>query len=62
MSWQLRRPDVALRVTRFLPEVAPAVEPKPIAGLKPMFRALWRDKRERECRKVAPALELNSRS
>ena len=58
MSWQLRRPDVALRVTRFLPEVAPAAESKPVAGLSPLLRALWRDKREKECRKVAPALEL----
>jgi hypothetical protein len=55
MSWSLRKPNVALRVARFLPEVAPAHEPKPIAGLSPLARALWRDRRDRECRKV----ELN---
>jgi hypothetical protein len=58
MSWSLRRPKVSIAVARFLPEVAAAVEPKPVAGLSPLLRALWRDKREKECRKVAPALEL----
>ena len=59
MRWSLKKPDVELRVMRFLPEGAPAAtEPKPIAGLAPMVRALFRDKRTRETRKV----ELNSRS
>jgi hypothetical protein len=58
MSWRLSRPDVKLKVMTFLPEVAPAPEPKPIAGLAPMARALFRDRREKETRKVAPALEL----
>jgi hypothetical protein len=53
MSWGLRKPNVGLRVTRFLPEAA-----RPIAGLSPLVRALFRDRRARECRKVAPALEL----
>jgi len=62
MSWSLRKPDVELRVTRFLPEVAPAQESKPVAGLSPLVRALFRDRRARECAKVAPAVELDSRS
>ena len=53
MSWSLKRADVSLRVTKFAKH-----ELKPVAGLKPGLRALWRDKRERECRKV----ELNSKS
>jgi hypothetical protein len=57
MSWSLSRRNVALRVTKFAPQTD-----RLIAGLSPLFRALWRDKREKECRKVAPALELNSRS
>lgn len=57
MNWSLRKADVALRVTRFHTS-----ESKPVAGLSPMVRALWRDKRERECRKVLPALEFKSRS
>ena len=61
MSWSLRKPDVALRVTTFVPVVAPASEPKPVAGLSPMVRALWRDKRAKECAKRADALELDSR-
>lgn len=52
MSWSLSRRNVALRVTRFNTS-----EPKPVAGLSPLVRALWRDKRERECKKVAPAME-----
>ena len=56
--WSLRKPDVALRVTTFVPVVAPAHEPKPIAGLSPMVRALWRDKRAKECTKRPDALEL----
>lgn len=52
MNWSLRKADVALRVTRFHTS-----EPKPVAGLPPMVRALWRDKREKECKKVAPAME-----
>lgn len=59
MSWSLSRPNVALRVTRFLPEVAPAVEPKPIAGLTQKLRAEWRAKRARECAKRDEALVLN---
>lgn len=54
MSWSLLRPNVALRVTRFTPDT-----PKPIAGLSPLARALHRDRRERECRKVEPAMELD---
>lgn len=54
MSWKLRRPDVALRVTTF--------GPKPVAGLSPLVRALFRDRRARECAKVKPAVELDSRS
>jgi hypothetical protein len=57
MRWPLRKPDVQLRVTRFFPEVAPATE-KPIAGLSPLARALFRDRRAKEQKKVAPALEL----
>ena len=57
-GWKLRRPDVELRVATFLPEVAPAEPAKPIAGLAPLVRALFRDRRERECKKVPPALEL----
>lgn len=59
MSWSIRRPNVALRVARFLPVVAPAHEPKPIAGLSPMVRALWRDKRAKECAKRPEALVLS---
>ncbi len=59
MSWKLRRPDVALRVTRFLPEVAPAQQPKPVAGLPPLVRALFRDRRARECAKITPAVEFS---
>jgi hypothetical protein len=61
MSWSLRKADVKLAVTRFLPEVAPASPPeaKPVAGLSPIVRALFRDRRARECKKVAPALELD---
>lgn len=61
MSWSLRKPDVALRVTTFVPVVAPAVEPKPIAGLTQKLRAEWRAKRARECAKRDEALVLNSR-
>jgi hypothetical protein len=56
VNWSLRKADVGLRVTKFAPQTE-----KPVAGLSPYIRALWRDKREKECRKVAPALELNSR-
>lgn len=62
MSWSLSRRNVSLRVTTFAPEVALATEPKPIAGLKPYMRALFRDRRAKEQAKVAPALELDSRS
>jgi len=58
VSWKLSRADVKLRVTTFLPQVAPAQPAKPIAGLAPMVRALFRDRRERETRKVPPAVEL----
>ena len=58
MSWSLRKPDVALRVTTFVPVVAPAHEPKPIAGLAPMVRALFRDRRARECQKRDEVLVL----
>jgi len=53
VSWSLKRTDVALRVAKFAPQTD-----KPVAGLSPMVRALWRDKREKEQKKVAPALEL----
>lgn len=59
MSWSLRKADVALRVTTFMPVVAPAHEPKPIAGLTQKLRAEWRAKRARECRKVPAAIELD---
>ena len=52
MSWSLSKRDVALRVAKFAPQTD-----KPVAGLSPMVRGLWRDKREKECRKVAPAME-----
>ena len=58
MSWSLSKRDVSLRVTRFLPEVAPASEPKPVAGLKPFVRALFRDRRAKECEKRPDALVL----
>lgn len=58
MSWSLRKADVALRITRFLPEVAPASEPKPIAGLKLTVRALFRDRRAKERAKRPDALVL----
>ena len=61
-GWKLRRSDVKLRVTTFLPEVAPATEPKPVAGLKPYVRALFRDRRAKECEKRPEALVLNSKS
>ena len=61
MNWQLRKPNIALRVTTFVPVIAPA-EPKPIAGLSPLARALWRDKRAKECAKRPEALVLNSKS
>jgi hypothetical protein len=47
MSWSIRRSNVGLRVTKFSPG-----EPKPIAGLSPRLRAIWRAKRAKECRKV----------
>lgn len=59
MSWSLRKPDVALRVATFVPVVAPAVEPKPIAGLSPTARVWWKDRRAKECAKVAPAIDLD---
>jgi hypothetical protein len=59
MSWFIRRPNVSLAVTRFLSEVAPAHEPKPIAGLSPLIRALWRDRRAKECAKRDEALVLH---
>lgn len=52
MSWKLRKTGIQLRVARFLPEVAPAQEPKPVAGLSAVARALLRQRRERETRKV----------
>jgi hypothetical protein len=58
VSWSLSRPNVALRVTKF----APVTEPKPIAGLSPIARALWRDKRAKEQQKRLGALVLNSKS
>lgn len=48
MSWKLSRPDVKLRVTRFLPEVAPA-QP---AGLTDEQRATHQQRRQAECAKV----------
>jgi hypothetical protein len=53
VSWKLRKSDVGLRVTRFLPEVAPA-QP---AGLTDKQRAALRQRRERECAKVEPAID-----
>lgn len=53
MNWTLRKPDVALRVTRFK-----AV--RPIAGLKPEVRAAFKAKRARECRKVEPKIVLTN--
>jgi hypothetical protein len=47
MGWSLSKANVALRVTKFSPG-----EPKPIAGLSPLARAIWRNKRAKECRKV----------
>lgn len=60
MSWSLSRPNVALRVTTFMPVAAH--EPKPIAGLTQKLRAEWRAKRAKECAKRDEALVLNSRS
>lgn len=57
MSWSLSKRDVKLRVATFVPVVAPAHEPKPVAGLAPMVRALFRDRRAKECAKREPALE-----
>lgn len=53
MSWRAPKPDVEVRVTRFLPEVAPAV-----AGLSHEDRQALRERRAKECEKVAPATEL----
>lgn len=57
MSWSLSKRDVSLRVTKFAKQ-----EPKPIAGLSPIARALWRDKRAKEQQKRPEALVLNSKS
>ena len=56
-AWPLRKPDVDLRIARFLPEVAPAQPAKPIAGLAPLVRALFRDRRAKECEKKPDAYE-----
>lgn len=59
MSWSLKRPNVSFRVRPVRQwDARPKDMSKPIAGLSPLARALWRDKREKETRKVAPALEL----
>lgn len=56
MSWSIRRLNVLLRVTRFEPEQQ---APLP-AGLTPQQREAFRAKRERECRKVEPAIDLDA--
>lgn len=53
MNWQLRKPNVALAVTRFAPETEPL-----FAGLTPEAREAHRAKRAAECRKIEPAEEL----
>ena len=53
MSWPIRKSKVEVRVTRFLPEVAPAP-----AGLSDEERQAHRAKRAKECEKVEPATEL----
>ena len=53
MSWNRSKPTVEVRVTRFLPEIAPAT-----AGLSDEDREAHRAKRAKECAKVEPAVEL----
>lgn len=53
MSWSLSKRNVSLRVTKFAPETD-----KPIAGLTDEAREAHRTKREAECAKVEPAMEL----
>lgn len=53
MSWNLRKTNVSLAVTRFSPDVD-----RPIAGLTAEQRAEHRARREQECAKVEPALGL----
>lgn len=55
MSWQLRKTNVSLRVTRFAPKAD-----TPVAGLTPEQRAEYRQARERECAKVEPAVDLDA--
>jgi hypothetical protein len=49
MRWKLSRPNVELRVTRFLPEIAPAS-----AGLTEEQREALKAKRQAEQKKVRP--------
>ena len=51
-GWKLTRPTVKLRVSTFLPEVAPAAP----AGLSEEEREAHRAKRAKECEKVATEL------
>jgi hypothetical protein len=51
MSWQLRKQNVRLGVTRFAPEQLP------IAGLPQPVREAHRAKRATECAPVEPAIE-----
>jgi len=53
MNWQLRKPNVALAVTKFAPETE-----TPIAGLTDEAREAHQAKRAAECAKVEPAMEL----
>ena len=52
MSWPTQ-PKVRLAVTRFSPE-------QPVAGLTAQQRAAHRQKREAECAKVEPAIDLDA--
>lgn len=54
MNWTLRKPNVALAVTKFAPETE-----MPVAGLTDEARAAHRAKRAAECAKVEPAMELD---
>lgn len=55
MNWQLRKPNVALAVTKFAPETEPL-----FAGLTPEAREAHRAKRAAECAKVEPAIDLSA--
>ena len=56
MSWNRSKPTVEVRVTRFVPEIAPAT-----AGLSDEDREAHRAKRAKECAKVEPAIDLDAR-